>query len=76
MKRTISTSNTNSDNIEVIATRIEYIQRDVADIRQKLEGDYVTEDEFAPIKKIVYGMVGAILLTVLGAFLTLVLRQQ
>lgn len=35
---------------------------------------YVTKDEFEPVKRIVYGLVSAILLAVLGGSLALVLR--
>jgi hypothetical protein len=45
------------------------------EIKVKLESEYVTQDEFEPVKKIVYGMVGVILLAVIGALITLVLRQ-
>jgi hypothetical protein len=34
----------------------------------------VTKEEFAPIKSVVYGLVGMILLTVVGALLVLVVR--
>ena len=74
MKRTISTDNTTTQNIDVIATKIDYIQRDVADIKEKLDGGYVTIDQFEPVKKIVYGMVSVILLAVIGAVVALVLR--
>jgi hypothetical protein len=71
----VTNKNTNTENIDVIATKIDYIQRDVADIKAKLEADYVTQDEFEPIKKIVYGMVGVVLLAVIGALIALVVRQ-
>jgi len=76
MTRTINNQNTNTQNIDVIATKIDYIQRDVADIKRKLEADYVTREEFEPIKKIVYGMVSVILLAVIGALVAVVVRSQ
>ena len=72
----IDKANTNVQNIDVIATKIEYIARDISDIRVKLEDNYVTRDEFAPIKQIVYGMVSVILLAVVGAIVALVLRSS
>ena len=75
MKRSVTTNNTNTENIDVIATKLDYIQRDIVEIKVKLESEYVTQDEFEPVKKIVYGMVGVILLAVIGALITLVLRQ-
>jgi len=70
----IERTNTNIQNIDVIATKIEYIARDINDIKSKLEKNYVTRDEFAPIKQIVYGMVSVILLAVVGAIVALVLK--
>ena len=67
--------NTTIQNIDVIATKIEYIARDVADIKETLESGYVTKGEFEPIKKVVYGMVTTILVGVLGSILALILRQ-
>ena len=56
-------------------TAIQYIRRDIAEINQKLDDKYVTKDEFDPVKKLVYGMVAIILVAVIGALLTLVLRK-
>jgi len=74
MTRNINNQNTTSQNIDVIATKIDYIQRDVAEIKEKLEKDYVTRDEFDPVKKIVYGMVGLVLVAVVSALIALVVR--
>lgn len=57
---------------------IQYIKRDIAEIKQTIkEGkeDFVSRAEFAPIKQIVYGLVGLILTGVVGALLTLIIRQ-
>jgi hypothetical protein len=75
MKRNITTNNTTTENIDVIATKLDYIQRDIVEIKQKLESEYVTQDEFEPVKKIVFGIVGVVLLAVIGALVALVLRQ-
>lgn len=61
--------------IAVIARDIEYIKDNVKNINAKLEGDYVTREEFDPIKKIVYGLVGLILVSVVGYILTAVLHK-
>ena len=71
----ITPSNTTTQNIDVIATKIDYIQRDVSDIKSKLESEYVTQDQFEPVKRIVYGMVSVILLAVIGAVVALVIRK-
>lgn len=54
---------------------IEFIKTEVVEIKEKLEKNYVTEDEFDPIRKIVYGLVGLILVAVVGALVTLVIKQ-
>lgn len=37
--------------------------------------DYVTQQEFAPVRLIVYGLVGTVLVGVLGALITLVIKK-
>jgi len=64
----------NNNDISLIKRDIEYIQKDVKEIKEKLESRYVTKEEFDPIKRIVYGMVGVILLAVVGALVALVLK--
>ena len=41
---------------------------------QQIKEKYVTKDRFLPIEKIVYGGVGLILLTVVGAVIATVVR--
>jgi len=65
---------TNID-LAVIATDVSYIKRDVAEIKNKLEADYVTRQEFDPIKKVIYGLVTLILTGVVGAIISLVIRK-
>lgn len=47
------------------------IKDDIAEIKSM----YVLKAEFQPVKSVVYGLVTAILLTVLGAVLYLVINQ-
>jgi len=58
-----------------LAKDITYIKGEVTDIKNKLEESYVTKDEFDPIKKVVYGLVGLILTGVVGALLALVIDR-
>lgn len=60
--------------IAVMFNDITYIKSEVTEIRKKLDSEYVTKSELDPIKKIVYGLVGLILVGVMGALLALVLR--
>ena len=55
-----------------IETTLEYIKRDIAEIKKKLDSNYVTKVEFEPVKKIVYGLIAIILITVVGAIIGLV----
>lgn len=61
-----------------LSVHLEYIKQELADIKKTLEenrGLYVTREEFAPVKNIVYGMVGVILISVLGALIALIFRK-
>ena len=60
-------------NLEVMANDLSYIREDVTEIKSQLRGSYVSKDEFEPIKKIVYGLVGLILVAVVGALMGLVI---
>ena len=62
-------------------TKIALIQQDISYMKDKLDGvdqkistHYVSREEFEPIKKIVYGMVGLILVAVVGALVSLVVK--
>ena len=61
--------------VALIAKDVEYIKKDVGDIKERLEKSYVTREEFDPIKKLVYGIVGLVLTGVVGALLTLIIRK-
>lgn len=63
---------TQSTKLAVIANDISYMKSDIHDIKSNVQQGYVTKDEFDPIKKIVYGLVGLILIAVVGALLSLV----
>lgn len=61
---------------------LDYIQRDLADIKKLVTSDYVTKPELQLVKndlnlvqKIIFAMVGTILLGVLVGVLSLVLRK-
>ena len=54
------------------------IKSDVADLKQRIDNmgnRYVSQDEFKPVRSIVYGLVGIILTTVIGALISLVLLK-
>jgi len=60
----------------VVATNIDWIKKDISEIKESLKSmscDYVTQVEFRPVKNLVFGLVGLILITVVGALLALVI---
>ena len=53
---------------------IAVLQETICNIREKMK-TFITDDEFAPVKKIVYGLVGAILLSFIGGVITFIWKQ-
>ena len=73
--RDLQEENTQSAiSMAVIANDISYIKKSVGDIQVKLEGDYVTKEAFGPVRNITFGLVALILVAVVGALVTLVLK--
>lgn len=68
------TSSSENTKLAVIANDILYIKSDVADIKRMQQTNYVSKDEFEPIKRLVYGVVAIVLVAVVGAVVSLVLR--
>ena len=62
-------------DVAVILNKTSYIEREVADIKSKLEGDYVTQDQFEPVKKIVYGLVAIVLGGAVTALISLIIKN-
>ena len=60
---------------DVLLEKINNVQSDVKDIKVKLESKYVTQDQFEPIKKIVYGLVGLVLIAFAGGLINLVIQK-
>ena len=60
--------------IVAIQKDIEYIKLATTNIQSKLECDYVTKTVFDPIKKLVFGLVALILVSVVTGGLILVLK--
>lgn len=58
----------------LIASDVSYIKAEVTDIKRTIRIDYVTHDQFAPIRNLVYGLVSLILTAVIGAIMALVIR--
>jgi thiosulfate reductase cytochrome b subunit len=57
-----------------IETDIKYIRRDLDKIMERLDNNFVKREEFVPVQRLVYGVVGLILTSVIVALIALVLR--
>lgn len=68
------TRDTSQTKIALIQQDISYMKDKLDGVDQKISTHYVSREEFEPIKKIVYGMVGLILTAVVGALISLVLK--
>ncbi len=62
-----------SEHIGINVT-LEYIKRDIAEIKEKLDQKYVSKEEFEPIKRIVYGLVGIVLTGVVVSIINVVVK--
>lgn len=63
---------TKSPQNDAVNVTLGYIQRDVSAINEKLDNNYVTKDDFLPVKNIVYGLTGLILTAAILALLKLI----
>lgn len=57
-----------------LETDIKYIRRDLDKIMDRLDNNFVKREEFVPVQRLVYGVVGLILTSVIVALIALVLR--
>lgn len=62
-------------DMALMARDITYIKKSIDDLTAKVDHNYVTKDQFEPVRKIVYGLVGLILVSVVGALMTLVVTK-
>lgn len=58
--------------LDVIKNDIGYIKDDIKEIKSQINSNYVTKDQFEPVRRLVYGMVGIILTAVIVALVALV----
>lgn len=61
--------------IAVMANDITYLKDTVRHIDEQVSDNYVTKAEFNPVQKLVYGVVTLILIAVIGAVISLVIKQ-
>jgi ABC-type phosphate transport system permease subunit len=63
-------------DLRIMANDINYIRQSVDEVKANLQGNYVTKDQFDPVKKLVYGLVGLILTAVVVGVLSLVISNR
>jgi hypothetical protein len=67
------------NNVEIglaeLGRDLKYIKEQIGEIKDKMEHSYVTVDQFEPVKRIAYGVVGLILIAVVGSLMTLVINK-
>lgn len=60
-------STKSAESVLLVVNDIAYIKSDISEIKKKMENSYVTQDQFAPVRIIAFGLAGSILLAVIGA---------
>lgn len=69
--------NTRDDvKLAVIQNDLTYIKEKLNAVDTKVSQNYVSKDEFEPVRKIVYGLVALILIAVVGALVALVIGTR
>ena len=59
--------------VEGILIRIGANEKSIDEIKININNNYVTKDQHEPVKRIIYGLVTVVLLTILGALLKMVI---
>ena len=62
------------DCVELQKDRFTQIQASLATLDLKLETKFVSQTEFKPVRNIVYGMVGIIMISILAAMINSIIR--
>lgn len=68
-----------AESVSLLAKDVSYMKDSIRDINNKLDkldGRYVTVDQFWPVKTIVYGGAGIVLTSVMGAILTVIIISR
>lgn len=73
-QKVLEKANDTAQRVLLITQTLEYIKKDIEEIKGKLERNYVSKEEFLPIKLIVYATVSAAGLAAIGAILNIILK--
>lgn len=63
-------------NLALLRSDIAYIKNDVQEIKGKMEVNYVTREEFIPMRNTVYGFISLIVVGFMGAIISLVYKSH
>jgi hypothetical protein len=63
-------------SLERLIAKVENQQKQLDSLTERLNEKYVTQDQFYPIRIVIYGEVGTILFTFIVAILTLVIQHK
>ena len=66
----------NNVKLAVITNDLSYIKEKLNAVDEKVSKNYVSKEEFEPIKNVVYGLVSLILVAVVGALVALVVNAK
>lgn len=64
------------NDVGYLNKRFDSFEKKLDSVDEKLNSHYVSKEEFEPIKKVVYGLVGLILIAVAGAVVSLVITNR
>lgn len=59
-------------NLALMGNDLRYIKEKVTEVAENVNRNYVTKEEFGPVKSLVYGLVGIVLTSVVVAIVALV----
>ena len=70
-----SGSSSGPETNAVLDAKLANIRDDLSEMKAILRGEYVRRDEFAPVKQVVFGLVAAVLMAVIGGLISLVIEK-
>lgn len=73
MVKKVAPQNING-KIDLLAQDVSYIKDDVKDIKFQISSNYVTKDQFDPVRRLVYGTAGIVLTAFMVAAVALVIK--
>jgi len=57
-----------------LQTRMKYVESTISKVDLRLESQYVTHDQFQPVKQVVFGLISLVLVSVVGALMAILLK--